>query len=76
MADLKFPKLPDRAPTKLTISVMPDLHNMLLDYAAVYADAYGEEAHISDLIPYMLSAFLDNDRAFQRLRRERIGKGG
>ncbi|WP_260582446.1 DUF2274 domain-containing protein [Sphingopyxis sp. PET50] len=76
MADLKLPKLPDRAPTKLTISVMPDLHCALLDYAAVYADAYGEQAHVSDLIPYMLSAFLDNDRSFQRLRRERSGKGG
>ena len=68
MANLKLARLPDRAPIKLAISVTPGLHSTLLDYAAVYADAYGEQVHLPDLIPYMLSAFLDNDRAFQRSR--------
>jgi len=76
MPDLKLARLPDRAPVKLAISVMPDLHSTLLDYAAVYADAYGEQVAVADLVPFMLSAFLDNDRAFQRLRRERGGKVG
>lgn len=75
MADLKLARLPDRAPIKLTISVMPGLHATLLDYAAVYADTYRDQVHLPDLIPYMLLAFLDNDRAFQRMRRERRGEG-
>lgn len=73
MADLKLARLPDRAPVKLTISVTPDLHSALLDYAAVYADAYSEKVAVTDLVPFILSAFLDNDRAFQRSRRE-LGK--
>lgn len=75
MVDLKLPKLPDRTPVKLTISVMPDLHRALLDYTAIYADAYGEQENVVDLIPFMLSSFLDNDRAFQRLRREKPDGG-
>jgi hypothetical protein len=33
MADPKLPKLPDRTPVKLSISVTPDLHRALLGYA-------------------------------------------
>lgn len=75
MANLKLPKLPDRTPVKLVISVMPELHWALLDYAAIYADAYGEEENVAHLIPFMLSNFLENDRAFQQARREKAGGG-
>jgi hypothetical protein len=68
MAGLKLAKLPDRTPVKLTISIAPDLHNALADYAAAYRDAYGQDASMSDLIPAMLVSFLDSDRAFQRAR--------
>ncbi|SBV31885.1 conserved protein of unknown function [uncultured Sphingopyxis sp.] len=73
MADLKLPKLPDRTALKLTVSLLPDLHRALLDYAAVYFEAYDEQVSIADLVPFMLSAFLDADRAFQRSRRGRVG---
>lgn len=66
MAELKLGKLPERVPVKLTISVLPDLNKRLLDYAAAYAEAYGQEEPMTELIPHMLSTFLDGDRAFAR----------
>jgi len=68
MADLKLAKLPDRTPVKLTITVTPDLHHALSDYAALYAQTYGHSEPVSDLIPAMLAAFLESDRAFARAR--------
>lgn len=68
MAELKLPKLPDRTPVKLTISVMPDLHNALLAYAEAYKAAYGQDEPVAELIPAMLATFLDSDRSFARRR--------
>lgn len=68
MPDLKLAQLPDRTPVKLCISVMPDLHQALTRYAALYAQTYGREEPVADLIPAMLSAFLDSDRAFSKER--------
>lgn len=68
MVDLKLAKLPDRTPIKLSIAVMPDLHQALMDYAALYAQAYGREEPVIELIPAILSAFLEGDRAFARAR--------
>lgn len=68
MADLKLAQLPDRNPVKLAISVMPDPHQALLDYAALYATTYGREEPVAELIPAMLAAFLESDRAFARAR--------
>jgi hypothetical protein len=69
MADLKLPKLPDRVPVKLTISVSPELNQALGDYAALYAQAYGETEPVQELIPAMLASFLESDRWFVRKRR-------
>ncbi|CAN5170964.1 DUF2274 domain-containing protein [soil metagenome] len=68
MPDLKLPRIPDRTPIKLAIAVLPDLGQALADYAQLYAQAYGREESVVDLIPAMLSAFLDSDRAFLRAR--------
>lgn len=68
MVDLKLPRLPDRVPVKLGIQVTPQLHADLQDYAALYKEAYGREETIADLIPSMLSAFLESDRAFAQTR--------
>jgi hypothetical protein len=78
MPDLKLAQLPDRTPVKLGISVTPDLHQALNDYAALYAQAYGREEPVADLIPAMLVAFLDSDKAFARSRRPPAGtaRGG
>lgn len=68
MADLKLGKLPERTPIKIAISVTPDLHHLLNDYAAAYLAAYGANEAVTDLIPHMLQAFLDGDKAFVRAR--------
>lgn len=68
MADLKLAQLPDRTPVKLTIAVMPDLHQSLTDYAALYAQTYGRDEPIAELIPAMLAAFLESDKGFVRSR--------
>ncbi|MBP8670420.1 MAG: DUF2274 domain-containing protein [Sphingomonadaceae bacterium] len=68
MADLKLGKLPDRVLVKLTVAILPDLHQALQDYAALYAQAYGREEPIAELIPAMLASFLESDRAFARSR--------
>lgn len=69
MSGLKLGKLPERTPVKLTISLTPDLHECLNHYAALYSDTYGHEEPVVELIPAMLVAFLESDRAFSRARR-------
>lgn len=56
-------------PVKLTINVPPDLHHALDDYAALYAEIYGRTEPVAELIPAMLAAFLEGDRAFARARK-------
>jgi len=74
MANLKLPRLPDRTPVKLGIQVTPQLHADLQGYAALYKEAYGREEAITDLIPSILSAFLESDRSFQTWARERAAR--
>lgn len=66
MTAIKLAKLPDRTPIKLTISVMPDLHQRLVEYAEAYRETYGVEEPVADLVPAMLAAFLESDRSFAR----------
>lgn len=68
MADLKLSKLPDRTPVKLAITITPDLQAALQSYAAIYAQTYGVEEPVADLVPAMLAAFLESDRSFVRSR--------
>ncbi|WP_150292457.1 DUF2274 domain-containing protein [Sphingobium estronivorans] len=75
MSELKLPRIPDRTPVKLTISVMPDLHSALVDYALLYSQTYGREEPITDLVPAMLAAFLESDRGFMK-GREKIRSEG
>lgn len=65
---LKLPKLPDRTPVKITLAVSADLNQALADYAAFYAQTYGQPEPVAELIPAMLATFLDSDRAFARGR--------
>ena len=71
MADIKLPKLPDRTPVKLTISIMPVLNQALSEYARRYHEIYGSEETVSDLIPYMLKSFLESDRSFAKAQQKR-----
>jgi len=72
MANLKLGKLPDRTPSKITISVSADLNQALSDYAALYRQTYGESETVAELIPFMLAGFLEGDRAFAKARKERL----
>lgn len=66
MTELKLACLPDRTPVRVAISVAPELHKALADYAAIYQQTYGEDQSIADLIPHMLAAFLASDRRFAK----------
>ena len=66
MAGIKLAKLPERTPIKLVINIMPELSEALERYAAVYEASYGRRESVSDLVPYMLSTFLEGDRVFAR----------
>lgn len=52
----------------MTISLMPELHAALVDYASAYKETYGKEETVGDLVPAMLEAFLASDRVFARGR--------
>lgn len=68
MAEIKLAALPDRKPIKLILHIMPDLDAALRGYAKLYAATYGREEPIESLIPAILSAFLESDRAFAKGR--------
>ena len=68
VADLKLPMIPDRTPVKFTIAVSPDLAERLASYADAYEAAYSKRERVGDLIPFMLAAFLESDRAFNKQR--------
>jgi len=70
MADIKLAKLPDRAAIKITIAIRPDLNRSLARYAEFYRAIYEDEESIGDLIPAMVEAFLESDRAFARWCRD------
>ncbi|WP_413207364.1 DUF2274 domain-containing protein [Rhodospirillum sp. A1_3_36] len=53
-----------------TLSVNADLGQAPGDYAALYKAIYGEAETVADLIPFMLEAFPDSDRAFAKARKE------
>jgi hypothetical protein len=69
MADLKLPKLPDRKPVKLTVTLQPDTNTALQAYAAAYRETYGEEEEVAELVPYIIDSFLAGDRGFAKARK-------
>lgn len=75
MPDIKLARLADRTPVRLALSLSPELHRLLSDYAAFYAEAYGEAATVADLVPAMLESFLAGDRAFVRRSRSSDASG-
>ena len=67
---LKLQALPDRIPSKLTITLTPDLKKALDDYARLYARAYGTEEPVAELVPFMLESFLKGDASFRKARKD------
>lgn len=66
---LKLAKLPDRTPAKITITVGAELNQALCDYQKAYEAIYGVSEKVADLIPFILEAFLESDRAFSKARK-------
>ena len=71
---LKLSQLPDRVPVKITAMISPDLKKAHDDYATVYATTYGQKEALSELIPYMLEAFLSADAKFREARKSLNGE--
>jgi hypothetical protein len=69
MTELRLARLPDRTPVKIGISVAPELHAALAAYADAYQAAYGRAESVAELIPYMLTAFIESDSGFRKARR-------
>ncbi|MCK5746262.1 MAG: DUF2274 domain-containing protein [Oricola sp.] len=66
---LKLGPLPDRNPVKLSLSLTPDVHDALCDYASLHAKAHGREPPLPDLAALMIEEFLNCDAAFKRARK-------
>lgn len=73
MEDPKLAKRPDRTPVKITIGITPALNQSLADHATLCARTYGSDEPVAELIPAMLGAFLESDKALFRWRREASG---
>lgn len=69
MPDLKLAKLPDRTLVKITIAVSAPLNQTLQQYAETYQARYGIAETITELIPYMLQAFIEGDAEFKKAKR-------
>lgn len=75
MPAIKLARLKDRTPVRLTISLAPELSQMLGEYAVYYAAAYDAEEPVGELVPAILASFLESDRAFQAARRNGLNHG-
>ncbi|HDR9283055.1 MULTISPECIES: DUF2274 domain-containing protein [Burkholderiaceae] len=63
---LRLGPLPKTESAKLTFSCPVGLKADLDRYAALHAQAYGEEVDAATLIPHMLEAFMAGDRGFRK----------
>lgn len=71
MANLKLPKLPDRTPVKLALTIPADLAKALDDYRTIYNEHYSADEPLSELAIHMLAVFLAGDREFAKARNAR-----
>ena len=67
---LKLDRLPDREAVKITFTADAELKAALNDYAEIYRRTYGQKETVAELIPFMLSAFMDADPGFKRARKQ------
>jgi hypothetical protein len=68
VVELKLPRLPDRMPVKISITVPADLNRDLQEYAEAYKLTYGTAESVADLIPFMPAAFVANDAGFKKMK--------
>lgn len=70
MVQLKLARLPERTPVKITFTASPELDLALRQYAGIYRATYGQSETVPELVPFMLEAFLESDRAFAKARKD------
>lgn len=70
---LKIGPVPDRMPVRLNVSLAPEVHAALSDYAAIHAREHGQEASLASLAALMIERVLTSDAAFKRARKS-LGK--
>lgn len=63
---LRLGPLPKTELAKLAITLPSTVKADLDRYAELYAAAYGEPVDAAALVPHMLAAFMERDRAFRR----------
>lgn len=61
----------DEKPTKYRVEVGPQLQEELELYGQAYAEEYGTEPKIAELLPVMIEQFLAKDREFKRFKKEK-----
>jgi len=66
---LRLGPVPKAQHIKITITVTPELKDALDRYAELHSQSTGEKNDTARLIPYMLEAFINRDRAFQQIYR-------
>lgn len=69
---LRLDKLPDRAAVKISFVADAELNAALSDYVEIYRQNYGQKESVTDLIPFMLEAFMNADNGFKRARKELV----
>ena len=70
-ATLRLGPIPKSTPVRITIVVTAEFKSQLDRYAEIHARAWGEAIDVADLIPHMLRAFVDGDKAFRRARKRK-----
>jgi len=66
---LKIGAVPERKSVRIALSLPPDIHAMLADYAAIHAREFGTKTPASELAVLMIERFLNSDAAFRRARK-------
>jgi hypothetical protein len=61
---MKLAKLPERTRMRLIVQVSADLQDRLTAYAELYEKTYCNREEIAALVPFMIEAFLDDDKSF------------
>jgi len=65
---LRLGPVPKAQHVRITITVTAELKDTLDRYAELHSASNGEKNDVSRLIPYMLEAFIANDRGFKAAR--------
>lgn len=71
---LRLGPLPSAEVVKITVTLPLPLKQQLDQYAEVHAATFGMPVDTQALIPWMLTLFMRNDRAFQRALKTKRGK--